>query len=305
MSIPSYQDFMNPVLQVYAKSGDIMKRTDVIDAVVNILNLTPEDINKTLKSGEPIVSSRVYWAAYFMFRAGLLERVKRGSYKITDEGKRVASSGDKVDDAYLMKYPDFVNFMNVSNTGKKTKAQSAPNTPDSTCQTPIDPEEMLESAINDLNSVLEDDILSNLKTVDPRRFETIVVDLMEAMDYGVGTPTRYVADGGIDGIIDEDELGLSKIYLQAKRYTDSKVNEKEMRDFVGALATNNVNKGVFITTSEFSEKAEKAAKGAHGYTIVLINGTKLAQLMREHGLGAKPKKNYDVKEFDASYFEIV
>ena len=114
MSIPSYQDFMNPVLQVYAKSGDIMKRTDVLEDVVNILNLTSEDIKQTLKSGESIVSSRVYWAAYFMFRAGLLERVKRGSYKITDEGKRVASSGDKVDDAYLMKYPNFVNFINVS-----------------------------------------------------------------------------------------------------------------------------------------------------------------------------------------------
>ena len=303
MSIPNYQGFMNVVLEVYAESGDVLKRTDIIDIVANKMNLSEEDKKQTIKSGEQVVSSRIYWAAYYMFRAGLLERIQRGAYKITEIGLQAYKSGEKIDDSYLMRYKSFSDFIETSHTNVKQQNQVV-NQPQPTCEN-IDPEEMLENAINDLNAVLEDDILSNLKKVDPKHFERIVVDVMEAMDYGVGSVTQYVADGGIDGIIDEDELGLSKIYLQAKRYVDNKVNEKEMRNFVGALATHNVKKGVFITTSDFAPKAVNAADNAHGYTIALINGIKLASLMRKYGLGAKLKKNYDIKEIDASYFDIV
>lgn len=303
MSIPNYQDFMNVVLEVYAENGKVLKRTDIIDVVADRMNLSEEDRNKTIKSGEQVISSRIYWASYYMFRAGLLERIQRGVYKITDDGVKVCRSGTKINNDYLMRYKSFVDFIEASHTGTKS-SNSETNQAQPVCDN-TDPEEMLENAINDLNAVLEDDILSNLKKVEPKQFERIVVDVMEAMDYGVGLVTPYVADGGIDGIIDEDELGLSKIYLQAKRYVDNKVNEKEMRDFVGALATHNVKKGVFITTSDFAQKAEAAAHNAHGYTIVLINGIKLASLMRKYGLGAKSKKNYDIKEFDASYFNII
>lgn len=201
-----------------------------------------------------------------------------------------------------MKYKAFADFMQKTNDNAKKRHEE--RTEQISCDnTDIDPEQRINDAIDEINVALEDEILGTLKSIDPKRFEQVVIDLMEAMDYGVGEATRFVADGGIDGIINEDELGLSKIYLQAKRYNDGKVNEVEMRDFVGALATNNVSKGVFITTSTFADKARNSASSAHGHTIVLIDGPMLAKLMREHNLGAKQKKNYDIKEFDVSYFE--
>lgn len=302
MSVPNYQDFMNPCLKVFADSKEVIKGTDIVDKVSDNLGLSDEDRSQVLKSGESVVKSRVYWATYFMYRAGLLERPSRGYYKITEEGVRVVASGEKINDEFLMKYPAFVEFMQKTNDNAKKRSSERPEKV--MCDnTDIDPEQRINDAIDEINVALEDEILGTLKSIDPKRFEHIVIDLMEAMGYGVGEVTRFVADGGIDGIINEDELGLSKIYLQEKRYGDGKVNEKEMRDFVGALATNNVSKGVFITTSTFSDKAKNSAQNAHGHSIVLIDGPMLARLMREHNLGAKQKKNYDIKEFDASYFE--
>lgn len=302
MSVPNYQDFMNPCLKVFAESKEVIKGTDIVDKVSDNLGLSDEDRSQVLKSGESVVKSRVYWATYFMYRAGLLERPSRGYYKITEEGLRVVASGEKINDEFLMKYKAFADFMQKTNDNAKKRHEE--RTEQISCDnSDIDPEQRINDAIDEINVALEDEILGTLKSIDPKRFESIVIDLMEAMDYGVGEVTRFVADGGIDGIINEDELGLSKIYLQAKRYNDGKVNEVEMRDFVGALATNNVSKGVFITTSTFADKAKTCAKNAHGHSIVLIDGPMLARLMREHNLGAKQKKNYDIKEFDASYFE--
>lgn len=302
MSVPNYQDFMNPCLKVFADSKEVIKGTDIVDKVSDNLGLSDEDRSQVLKSGESVVKSRVYWATYFMYRAGLLERPSRGYYKITEEGLRVVASGEKINDEFLMKYKAFADFM--QKTSDNAKKRHEERTEQISCDnSDIDPEQRINDAIDEINVALEDEILGTLKSIDPKRFESIVIDLMEAMNYGVGEVTRFVADGGIDGIINEDELGLSKIYLQAKRYNDGKVNEVEMRDFVGALATNNVSKGVFITTSTFADKARNSASSAHGHTIVLIDGPMLAKLMREHNLGAKQKKNYDIKEFDVSYFE--
>lgn len=302
MSVPNYQDFMNPCLKVFADSKEVIKGTDIVDKVSDNLGLSDEDRSQVLKSGESVVKSRVYWATYFMYRAGLLERPSRGYYKITEEGLRVVASGEKINDEFLMKYKAFADFMQKTNDNAKKRHEE--RTEQVSCDnSDIDPEQRINDAIDEINVALEDEILGTLKSIEPKHFESIVIDLMEAMDYGVGEVTRFVADGGIDGIINEDELGLSKIYLQAKRYNDGKVNEVEMRDFVGALATNNVSKGVFITTSTFADKAKTCAKNAHGHSIVLIDGSMLARLMREHNLGAKQKKNYDIKEFDASYFE--
>lgn len=301
MSVPNYQDFMTPCLKVFADNKEVIKGTEIVDKVSDNLGLSDEDRSLVLKSGENVVKNRVYWANYYMYRAGLLERPSRGHYKITEEGLRVVASREKINDEFLMKYPDFVAF--VQKTNDNVRQSSEENVGRLTCENDSDPEQRINDAIDEINVALEDEILETLKSIEPKRFESIVIDLMEAMNYGVGEVTRFVADGGIDGIINEDELGLSKIYLQAKRYNDGKVNEREMRDFVGALATNNVSKGVFITTSTFADKARNSASSAHGHTIVLIDGPMLAKLMREHNLGAKQKKNYDIKEFDVSYFE--
>ncbi|MDR3079268.1 MAG: restriction endonuclease [Rickettsiales bacterium] len=166
-----------------------------------------------------------------------------------------------------------------------------------------DPETRIERAIEGMEAVLVDEILTSLKNIHPKKFEQVVVDLMVAMNYGVGKTTQYVVDGGIDGIIDEDELGLSKIYLQAKRYSDGKVQEKEMRNFMGALADKPVGKGVFITTSIFSDKAINMAHNSKHHVVRPVDGRELAELMIKHNLGVRLKKGYEVKEIDNSFFE--
>ena len=152
---------------------------------------------------------------------------------------------------------------------------------------------------------MQKELLSKLKQVDPVRFEQIVLTLMEKMNYGVGSMTKLSHDGGIDGIIDEDELGLEKIYLQAKRYSDNKVNEKEMQNFAGALSCSPVRKGVFITTSYFDEKAKKKAEDASkkGLIIRLINGEELTRLMIKHNVGVQPKQPpIEIKKIDEDFF---
>ena len=150
---------------------------------------------------------------------------------------------------------------------------------------------------------LQNELLEKLKQVDPVKFERIVLQLMEKMNYGIGSMTKMSHDGGIDGIIDEDELGLEKIYLQAKRYSDNKVNEKEMQNFAGALGCSTVRKGVFITTSFFDEKAKQKAASVQGKVIRLINGTQLASLMIKHNIGVKPIEPIFIrKKIDEGFF---
>jgi len=298
MAIPNYQEFMTPVLKIYAELGREAKTREVEDIVANAFKIPPEDRALMVKSGaNSVVYSRVHWASYYMYAAGLLEKPRRGFYKITEEGLKVLKSGQVVNDDFLMQYKSFIEFTE----------RSAPKTKEDKDAKPIiepeDPETRMEGAIKEMEAVLKDEILASLKIMHPEKFEQVVVDLMVAMDYGVGKTTRYVGDGGIDGIIDEDELGLSKIYLQAKRYSDGKVQEKEMRDFMGALADKPVSKGVFITTSAFSDKAVNMARDSKHHVVRLIDGRELADLMMKHNLGVRLKKGYEVKEIDSSFFE--
>lgn len=297
MTVPNYQDFMNPVLKVYAELGKEAKTKDIETKVADILEISPQDRLLLIKSGvNSVVFSRVHWASYYLYAAGLLERPHRGFYKISPEGLKVFKSGAVINDAFLTRYKTFREFLERS--AVKPKESKMIETGEAE-----DPETLMERAIKGLEAVLKDEILSSLKNMDPEKFEKVVVDLMVAMDYGVGQTTRYVGDGGIDGIIDEDELGLSKIYLQAKRYSNGKVNEKEMRDFLGALSDKPVTKGVFITTSAFSEKAANMAKNAKHHVVRLVDGFELAELMMKHNLGVRLKKGYEVKEIDSSFFE--
>lgn len=141
-----------------------------------------------------------------------------------------------------------------------------------------------------------------MKSVDPIRFEQIVLELMEKMNYGVGSMTKMSHDGGIDGIIDEDELGLEKIYLQAKRYSENKVNEKEMQNFAGALGCSPVRKGVFITTSYFDERAKRKAESIQGKVIRLVDGDELTRLMIKHNVGVQLKTKIEIKKIDEDFF---
>lgn len=298
MAIPTYDELMSPVLKLLSdgveRSGD-----DISNTIANQLNLTEEEKNRIYANNpKKVFKDRIAWARTYLKKAGLIESPQRATSKITAEGMKVAKSKlDKLNLKFLEQYESFREFRHIDNSneveGKSKKIE--------TVQTP---DEMLDFVQNSYKENLQSELLLKLKSVDPVRFEEIVLNLMEKMNYGVGLMTKLSHDGGIDGIIDEDELGLEKIYLQAKRYSDNKVNEKEMQNFAGALSCSPVRKGVFITTSYFDEKAKKKAEDASkkGLIIRLINGDELTQLMIKHNIGVQIKSKIEIKKLDEDFF---
>ncbi|MBD5402319.1 restriction endonuclease [bacterium] len=296
MAIPNYQEFMLPTLEVIA-DGQEHKNSNVVQAVAKILNLTEEDMQEMLPSGnQQTYYNRAGWARTYLKKAGLLEYPSRGFMQITEAGRSVmANKPLKIDNKFLSQFEQFDQFKNNRNNEiletKEDEIFTDTHTPD----------EIFEVAEKEYFNSLKQDLLDALKKVDPVRFERIVLDLMEKMNYGIGEMTKRSHDGGIDGIINEDELGLQKIYLQAKRYSENKVNEKEIQNFVGALDCSDTNKGVFITTSYFCEKAQKKALAAKNKIIRLINGEELVTLMIRYNLGVQTKKTYTIKRVDEDY----
>lgn len=287
MAIPQYQDFMTPVLTAF-QDNKPKNHSEVERIVVPQLHLTKEDCAQLLPSGtQTIVRNRLSWAIYYMYRAGLLKQQKRGVYIITEEGKKALQSGKTINNAFLEQFSSFQVFQNKTNKAENKQEET-------------DPATRISNAIEEFNKRTQLELLEQLKTVDPVFFEKICLQLMQSMGYGEKvslTPKSH--DGGIDGIINEDVLGLDKIYLQAKRYSTNKVNEKEMRDFVGALTLSQTQKGVFITTSDFDKKAIDMAARKN---IILIDGDKLTSLMIRYNVGVQTKETYQIKELDLSFF---
>lgn len=297
MAVPDFQSLMNPVLNLYEKKNVELRPRDIEDEIAELFNLSEEDKNQMIPSNiETILRNRVNWAVYYLFRAGLLDRPKRGYYKISDSGVQENKTGNKINIGYLKKFPSFVDFSNIENK-KNSDNENIIETDE--FQTP---DEMISKAQALYSDNLQSELLEKLKQVDPIKFEKIVLQLMEKMNYGIGSMTKMSHDGGIDGIIDEDELGLEKIYLQAKRYSDNKVNEKEMQNFAGALGCSTVRKGVFITTSFFDERAKQKAASVQGKVIRLINGDELTKLMIKHNVGVQPKTTIEIKKLDEDFF---
>lgn len=287
MAIPQYQDFMTPVLTAF-QDNKPKNHSEVERIVVPQLHLTKEDCAQLLPSGtQTIVRNRLSWAIYYMYRAGLLQQKKRGVYIITEEGKKALQSGKTINNTFLEQFSSFQVFQNKTNKEENKQEET-------------DPATRISNAIEEFNKRTQLELLEQLKTVDPVFFEKICLQLMQSMGYGEKvslTPKSH--DGGIDGIINEDVLGLDKIYLQAKRYSTNKVNEKEMRDFVGALTLSQTQKGVFITTSDFDKKAIDMAARKN---IILIDGDKLTSLMIRYNVGVQTKETYQIKELDLSFF---
>lgn len=241
------------------------------------------------------MAGRVGWARTYLKVAKLIDSPKRAHFVINERGVKALEDNPSNILNYLKQYPEYLEFMGITkknNFEKQVETIESSETPD----------EMLSRAQKTYNDNLQSELLSKLKQVDPIRFEQIVLQLMEKMNYGIGSMTPKSHDGGIDGIIDEDELGLEKIYLQAKRYSDNRVNEKEMVYFIGALTRAKVQKGVFITTSEFSDKAIKAARESGNLRIKLVNGEELTKLMIKHNLGVQIKTKIEIKKLDEDFF---
>lgn len=303
MSIPDYQTVMLPLL---CYLGDGLEHTlnESVDAVANEFKLTPEERIQFLPSGtSTVIGNRVGWARTYMKKAGLLESPRRGAFKITERGVQVLSTKpQRIDVKFLDQFPEFVEFRTVRGDGESAAGVSAAVAAPVTVATP---EEALEDAYDRLRSGLESELLQRVMSASPAFFERLVIDLLVRMGYGgsfrdAGQAIGRSGDGGIDGIIKEDRLGLDVIYIQAKRW-ESSVGRPEIQKFAGALQGHRARKGVFITTSSFSKDAYEYVDRIDS-KIVLIDGATLTRFMVDSGVGVSLVTSYDVKRVDSDYF---
>lgn len=297
MPIPQFQEFMTPALNAL-KDGVSRTHGEVEDIVCPLMGISQAERQELLPSGtQTIVRNRLSWAMYNMYRAGLLARSRRGVYHITESGTKALASTTRIDNEFLDQYEGFRIFQNTSH--KKDNMEVKP----SSLEENIDPVTRIGNAIEEFNKKTCQDLLEQLMDINEIRFEKICLDLMIAMGYAEAemvSLTQKSHDRGIDGIVKEDALGLDIIYTQAKRYTNGKVGEVEVRNFIGAL--DEVRKGVFFTTSSFSEAAKEKAKRASGKKIILVDGEEMARLMLKYNVGVRVKESYQIKQLDENYF---
>ena len=297
---------MLPVLKL-AADGREHKFSHAVEALADQFALSPAERNELLPSGsQAVFNNRVGWARAYLKQAGLLGAPKRGFFVITDKGRRLlAQNPREINVAVLEQYPEFVEFKNR----RKEKVESSNEDADTEApeqSTKETPEDALASAYKKLRVALEADIIAALKDSSPSFFERVVVDLLVKMGYGgnrqdAGRALGKSGDGGVDGIINEDRLGLDVIYIQAKRW-DGTVGRPEIQKFAGALQGQRARKGVFITTSFFTKEAKEFASIIES-KIILIDGAQLAKLMAEHNVGVSTVGIYEVKKLDSDYFD--
>lgn len=312
MTIPKYDELYNVVLKVLS-DGKNYNNNDIVKIVSDELNLSEEERLELLPSKTmTVIKSRIGWSRTYLKNAGLIESKKRNYSNITEEGLRVFDLNVDVNNEYLMNYESFVAFTTRSKTPKKKYANAklsefALNSAQE--QNNLTPEESLDVAYSQINNELASNLLDHILENSPIFFERLVVQLLLNMGYGdfredAGFNTLATNDEGIDGIINEDKLGLEKIGIQAKRYArDNIVGRPLIQSFVGALMGKHLNKGVFITSSSFSSNAIEYAESQVNLSIVLIDGDTLANLMIEHDLGVSTEKIYRVKKLDSDFFD--
>lgn len=303
MPIPTYQEAMLPLLKFAADKQEHSLR-DAAGAVSDAFGLTGDERNEMLQSGrKPIIDDRVGWARTYLGQAGLLDSTRRGYFRISDRGISLLSTNPVVvNDNLLKQYPEFVEFI-LRKTRKKQSNDTAET--ETIPESRSTPEEAFESSFQIIKNSLANEVLEQVKTCSPSFFERLVVDLLVAMGYGgthedAGQAIGKSNDGGIDGIIKEDRLGLDVIYIQAKRW-EANVGRPELQAFAGALLGKQANKGVFITTSNFSSGARDFV-GSIASNIILIDGEELADLMIDFNVGVNVIANYEIKRIDSDYF---
>lgn len=304
MSIPTYKDFMLPFLELL-KDVKEMSIRELGEVLASHFALTPAERAELLPSGQtPIFVNRVGWARTYLKKAALIESPRRGVFKITPRGLSVLAEGLKaLDSKYLARFPEFQEFQRVSQP-------LVENTKDSLStgarEAEATPEEAIESAYQGLRQQLAQELLAKILNCSPTFFEYLVVELLVKMGYGgsrkdAGERIGQTGDGGIDGIIKEDRLGLDTIFIQAKRWQGS-VGRPEIQKFVGALQGQRARKGVFITTSTYTADAT-AYTGQIDTKVVLLDGQNLASLMIDFDVGVSAAASYTVKRIDSDYFE--
>ena len=302
MAIPTYDDIKLPLLKLL-ENNDILPIKELEQKLKEHFSLTPEDANKLLPNGRTRqFSNRVAWARTYLKQAGLINFPEKGLSQITKRGREVLEQKiDRITNKFLMQFPEFVSFMTRSKS-EKTASLSDVSSGE------LSPQEDIENSFSLIHKELSSSLLEEIQKQSPSFFERLVLDLLLGMGYGgseniqeLAKVTGQSGDGGIDGIIPEDRLGLDNIYIQAKRWGNTKVTAKDIRDFIGALACQNARKGVFITTSFFTPDAKSSAEKAP-QQIALIDGLKLTELMIDYNIGVSIERSYYLKRIDLDYF---
>ncbi|MCC2604721.1 restriction endonuclease [Planctobacterium marinum] len=298
---------MRPLLEFAEQAnGEEVKLSDAVNQLADRFNLTDAEREETLPSGrQSIVANRVGWAKTYLAKAELLESIRRGHFVITERGKHaLANPNTKIDNDYLKQFDEFVAFANKSNGSEPSNDALTTEFAESQ----ITPDEALRKAYKTINEALAAEILDKTREVPPDFFENLLIELLVAMGYGgAGDSAAHAlgktGDNGVDGVIDQDPLGVDQIYIQAKRYAEgNNVSAGDIRDFFGALNLKKAHKGIFITTSNFTASAIQTAKDL-GTRIVLIDGKELARLMLRYNIGARDEQVLHLKRIDEEFFE--
>jgi restriction system protein len=305
--IPNYQQCMRPLLEIVQQgNGSEVSLSHVYEQIAERFSLTEEERERTLPSGkQTVLHNRVGWSRTYLTKTKLLEAPRRGHFTITQRGMdAIADANTIVDVNYLKQFDEYNDFVGTS---KSISKDASINTNDEDDKQ-VTPDEALRNAYQTINDALADDILEKTRCVTPAFFEDLLIELLVAMGYGgAGSGAAHAlgksGDNGVDGVIDQDPLGVDQIYIQAKRYAHGNtVGSGDIRDFFGALSLKRANKGIFITTSEFTASARDTAQGL-GTRIVLINGKELAKLMLKYNIGSRDEQVLYLKKIDEEYFE--
>lgn len=307
MQIPTYQELFHPVLKL-ASEQEITRKI-ATTKMADYLNLSEEERKKRLPSGgATYIRNRTGWAMTYLTKGGLIEKVAKNTYKATDKGIQFLE--DYPNGFRLADLRQIEGWQEAWDEGRRRRAairgEREGGSPNLDPKSDSTPEELIAQATEELDQGLRAELLEHLASVDPYRFEQIVIDLLFAMGYGgsreeAAKVTQKSNDEGIDGIINEDRLGLDVIYVQAKRWQNT-IGRKEIQSFVGALAGKQANKGVFITTSGFADSAVVYAKSVQ-QKVILMGGERLAELMIEHNIGVSTIRRIEIKRVDSDYFE--
>jgi restriction system protein len=300
MPVPDFESIMLPVLQFLSddKSHPLQ---EVLESTASHFKLTEEELRQRVPSGQqPLFRNRVAWAISYMKNAGLIEYPSRGVYKITGIGKSVVEkTPERINIPYLKTFEAYKSWQK----GFSTTADNKPTPEEQTKKTP---EEIVGDTVKSMNEKVAFELLELLKTKQPSYFEGFVLKLLHKMGYGGAEENFEVVgksgDFGIDGIIYQDEFGIDRVYVQAKRW-QGKVQSKEIRDFIGSLSLKGTNKGIFITTSDFTDDCHKSVQMNPHNRIILINGKKLTEYALKHNVGIQVKTEYAVKILDNDFFE--
>ncbi len=288
--LPKFHETFNPILDIL-NDGKIIHHRELIQKVVDkyYADLPQELLNEMTKSGDKLIYNRIAWGKSYLKKGGYIVYPSRGMVEITEKGK---SQKNKLKLNDIEEESSLFDFYTEEKSKFVLKPAEVKNS---------SPQDLIDIGFSEIESQVKNDLLEKLKNIDPYYFEKVILILLKSMGYGDFIETSKSGDGGVDGIINEDKLGLDKIYIQAKRYGENKVREKEIRNFIGAMS-GDTSKGVFVTTSKFDEGAIKKAHDAH-HTIILIDGFKLVSLMHEYNIGVQTKATYKVKELDEDFFE--